>query len=1142
MTAGREDIAEVHTFPELVRYLRDQLDWPISASDFEDLVFDYSADDLGIDPRNAAKIVEIKRLRPLSTRQPWGIFFVKFEPKRLPVVALRRILSGVALKKRASANSSDHVAWAVSDLLFISNYGEGDSRQISFAHFSQDPTAQSLPTLKVLGWDNLDTPLHLDAVAAKLTSSLVWPTDDTDLAAWRSTWESAFTLRHREVVTTSREMAIRLARLARAIRDRITTALTIETSSGPLTQLMGAVRASLVHDLDGDGFADVYAQTIAYGLLSARIADPEAVTAGDLAGHMRTNPLLRDLMQTFLRVGGNQRSIGGPGIDFDELGVAEVVDLLNKKNMEAVLRDFGDRNPEEDPVIHFYELFLKEYDERQRTQRGVFYTPRQVVSYIVRSIDSLLRTEFSLGDGLADISTWAEVSARNDGLLTPVGLDPELAFVQILDPATGTGTFLVEVIALIHRTMVDKWRKQGHSEGEIVDFWNEYVPLHLLPRLHGYELLMAPYAIAHLKVGLKLHETGYRFDSDQRARIYLTNSLEPAEDYSDRFDFAIPALAHEARAVNEVKRDGRFTVVVGNPPYAGVSSNMSEGAQRMVDAYRTVDGAALNERKLWLQDDYVKFIRKAQTIIDGSRVGIVGYITNHGYLDNPTFRGMRQSLMGTFHRLRLLDLHGNANKRERPPDGMVDKNVFDIRQGVAILLATRLGSNVEIKHADLWGSRESKYEWFEAHDVGNTSFAPITPGSPFYFFEPENGDHREEYEAGFKLTEAMPLFGLGFQTSRDHLVVAFNQRELEERIDRFLAPHLSDAEVRDEFFHGKVVADYAAGDTRQWSLSEARLSLREDQTWPKAIRFCLYRPFDRRVILYDKRMVDWPRPEVLGHLLEPNLCLIANRQSKEDFAVLCSIDIPERKIAAVYDASSTFPLYLYPDADTLELEEQRVPNLSPAFLRAIATSLGVQQGRPSGMPAGVTPEDILFYVYSVFHSPGYRNRYAEFVKVDFPRLPLPTSLAVLRDLADIGDDLVALHLMKSRVLDRPITTYEGPTNPEVGRFAWSSGTLWLDAAVTKQGELAQSGAFHGLPQDVWDFHIGGYRVCEKWLKDRKGRVLSKEDISHYQRIVVAIFETIRLMNEVDQAIDKHGGWPNAFVASYPPELAGSTST
>ena len=571
-TDHRERLARIRRFDQLVAYLRDELGWPIDSDDFEELIFEYTPEELGIDTKNAAKIQEIKRLRPLVPGQPWGIFFVKFEPKRLPVVALRRILSQVALKKRASANKSERQAWAADDLLFVSNYGEGEERRITFAHFSKPQDGHDLPTLKVLGWDNLDTPLHLDAVARELSAHLAWPDDEDDPDAWRERWRAAFTLRYREVITTSKELSERLAELARSIRDRIRTALAIETEAGPLTKLMKAFRTALVHDLDEARFADMYAQTIAYGLLSARITDPARRTADDFAAHMRTNPFLRELMETFLRVGGHHGKAGGQSIDFDEVGVSEVVDLLDQAKMEDVVRDFGDRNPQEDPVIHFYEHFLAAYDKKQKVSRGVFYTPRPVVSYIVRSVDELLRNDFRLSDGLADTTTWGEMAKRHKELKIPEGTPPGQAFVQILDPATGTGTFLVEVIDLIHKTMVEEWKAQGHGKKKIEALWNDYVPRDLLPRLHGYELLMAPYAIAHLKIGLKLYETGYLFESDERAQVYLTNALEPPGDGQLMLDF-LPALAHEAKAVNEIKRKHRFTVVIGNPPYSGLSSN-----------------------------------------------------------------------------------------------------------------------------------------------------------------------------------------------------------------------------------------------------------------------------------------------------------------------------------------------------------------------------------------------------------------------------------------------------------------------------------------------------------------------------------------------------------------------------------------
>ncbi len=648
-TNHRAKLATIKRFDQLIAYLRDEMGWPIARDSFEqveDLFYDFTAEELGIDPKTAAKIQEIKRLRPLSPRQPWGIFFVKFEPKRLPVVALRRILSQVALKKRASANSAERAAWAADDLLFVSNYGEGDERQISFAHFSGAKDGHDLPTLKVLGWDNRDTALHLDAVARELTQHLAWPDDHADADNWRKRWRAAFTLGHREVVTTSKELSIRLAELARNIRDRIKTAIAIETEKGPLTKLMKAFKEALVHDLDADSFADMYAQTVAYGLLSARIADPHKKTADDFAAHMRTNPFLRELMETFLKVGGRRGKAGGPGIDFDELGVSDVVELLDSANMEAVVRDFGDRNRDEDPVMHFYELFLSEYNKRLKVQRGVFYTPQPVVSYIVRSVHELLQTEFGLSDGLADTTTWGEMLQKIPGLtLPPLTDDPgekraiasDEPFVQILDLATGTATFLVEVIDVIYRTLESKWKQQRLTDVQLRAAWNDYVLKHLLPRLHGFELMMAPYAIAHMKIGLKLAETGYRFAADERARIYLTNALEPKVRQLSQTGF--DALAHEAAAVNEIKWYKRFTVLIGNPPYSA-SISEPEWLLRRLDDWKQ----GLNETKSDLNREEWKFLRLAQHYCITAGIGIVGVIINRDFLDGIVKRRMREHL------------------------------------------------------------------------------------------------------------------------------------------------------------------------------------------------------------------------------------------------------------------------------------------------------------------------------------------------------------------------------------------------------------------------------------------------------------------------------------------------------------------
>ncbi len=1129
-TDHRAKLATIRRFDQLVAYLRDEMGWPIARDSFEDvddLFYDFTADELGIDPKTAAKIQSIKRLRPLSPRQPWGIFFVKFEPRKLPVVALRRILSQVALKKRASANSAERTAWAADDLLFVSNYGEGDERQISFAHFSKAADGHDLPTLKVLGWDNLDTALHLDAVAKELTQHLAWPDNDADVEAWRQRWGAAFTLRHREVVTTSKELSIRLAELARAIRDRIKTALTIETERGPLTKLMKAFKEALVHDLDAGGFADMYAQTIAYGLLSARIADPLKKTADDFAGHMRTNPFLKELMETFLTIGGRRGKAGGPGIDFDELGVSEVVELLDDTNMEAVVRDFGDRNPQEDPVIHFYELFLKEYDAKKRMQRGVFYTPRPVVSYIVRSVDELLRTEFGLDDGLADTTTWGEMAQRHKDLKIPEGTRPEQTFVQILDPATGTGTFLVEVIDLIYRTLVAKWKAQGHGEKKIEPLWNEYVPKHLLPRLHAYELLMAPYAIAHLKIGLKLYETGYRFGSDERARIYLTNALEPAHDFSGRFEFAIPALAHEAQAVNEIKRKQRFTVVIGNPPYSGTSANRGEWIQTSVRKYYTIDGEPLDERNpKWLLDDYVKFMRLDEMAIESSGVGIVGVITNHGFLANPTFRGLRYSLLETFNRIDVLDLHGNQKRREESPTGVPDDNVFDIQQGVGISLLRRTpdrngGSTPQsssVNHSELWGARALKYQVLSRATASTVHARPLSLRSGFWLLVPQDQATLAEYERFVSLTDLFVVHGVGMTTARDHVVIDFDTAPLLERI------------VSAQRFSGtdsEFCSFLDIPEKKGWDIGRTRQRLRAERHLEQHLTAVAYRPFDNRIIFYDDSLVWRTVKQVMRHMLAGrNIALVSARSNKSSSMdhFFCTRLIMETKYGEATTQSCLFPLFTFPDDDGLRLNSGPQPNFESNLLRSWKKRLSADGGEEPN------PEALLAYLYGVCYSETYRSRYAEFLKIDFPRLPLTDNVELFRNLARAGAELVALHVMESPSLQRFSTTYTGPKNPEVGRVGWSDDTVWLNAPATKRGQSATPGTigFRGVPKSVWNFHIGGYQVCEKWLKDRKGRTLSKDDIAHYQKIVVALNETIRLMREIDVVIGQHGGWPGAF--------------
>lgn len=1111
------DIRKVRTFEQLLEYLADELEWPVEEMTVEELTFDYDPEnDLGLDPKTAAKIRSIKQLREVDPRQPFGIFFVEFEPRSLPVVALRRILARLVTRKRASANPADRKSWEQDDLLFISACGEDSTRRIDFAHFAPD-AQNGLPTLRVLGWDADDRQLKADHIVATLREKLAWPeAGELNINEWRIRWREAFVLRPREVIETSKALAIRLADLARSIRERVKASIAIETENGPLRKLMRAFRESLIHDLKEDDFADMYAQTIAYGLLSARISRPGAIVADNLVDMVPiTNPFLKELLGTFINLGGRKWSAEEGrivGIDFDELGVNEVVETLRQTNMEAVLRDFDNRNPQEDPVIHFYELFLKEYDAKKRMQRGVFYTPKPVVSYIVRSVHELLQTEFGLEDGLADTATWGDMLARNPHLKLPEvetidpqtrragqrPIDPSTPFVQILDPATGTATFLVEVIEVIHTTMLEKWKREG-VRGELFlnQKWNEYVPRHLLPRLHGYELMMAPYAIAHMKIGLKLFETGYEFASDERARVYLTNALEPPRQFQATFDIA--ALAHEADAVNRVKRESRFTVVIGNPPYAKLSSNLAPAAVGFVEPFRYLDGERITERgalahEINLQDDYVKFYGFMFRSITDAGVGLGSFISNFRYLDSTSLRGYRQYVLQHFGRVHVLNLGGHIADRNTLDD--VDENVFDIEQGVAVgafVRPTSSAAATTVQYGRLYGTRQSKSDLLAASVNADLCPDAVAPRSPFYTFRPAGGVEEDEFRAWPSLDQMFPDNSGCVITSRDNLAIGFTRDELLATIRRFAASGPGDLQIQREIgFSVKA----------KWDVEACKRLIRRHGVSESLVRPILYRPFDIRYIYYLPQLLDTPSRPVSELLTDGDNCVLLTPKIKTTPVfchVLASRHTAEKKACSHDRATQMFPLW------TRTLGGRTSNVTSQQFLA----------NQHDG------PDVVLGYIYAILHSHGYRQRYGQVLREVFPHIPPIKNSKIAQVLSDLGSEIVSLHLLESSIVETPIATYRGLRSPAIDKVSYSSETVWLDKTKTS--------SFVGVPEEVWNFHIGGYQVCHKWLKDRKGRTLSDEDIAHYQKIVVALKETIRIMAEIDEVIDAHGGWPGAFV-------------
>ena len=1023
--------------------------------------------------------------------------------------------------------------WETGDLLFVSKYGDDEHRQISFAHFTAAEGGLRMPALKVLGWDDRDTALHLDAVAEDLVEHLSWPDDDEDIDGWRRQWRAAFTQRHREVVATAVELSERLAVLAKAIRRRIRATLAIESETGHITMLMRSVQEAMAHDMDADGFADMYAQTVAYGLLSARITDRTDGRNLDIAEHIRTNPLLRGLMEALLPTTQEESGSRAGAIDFDELGLLEIVELLDAANMDAVVRDFGDRNPQEDPVIHFYESFLHHYDPEQRTRRGVFYTPQPVVSYIVRSADALLRSEFGLEDGLADTATWQEMIDRTGDLEMPDGVSPGEDFVRILDPATGTGTFLVEVVDTVQQTLVIKWREQGRGEAAIASLWNEYVRRHLLPRLHGYEIMMAPYAIAHLKLSLKLYETGYRFDTEERAQVYLTNTLEPPHDFTGCLGITIPALARETHAVNTVKKNRRFTVVIGNPPYSGHSVNKRDSAQALIEDYKSgcPELAQAGQAK-WLSDDYVKFVSYAQKRIASTGTGIVGFVTNHGYLDNRTFRGMRHNLKETFDKICVLDMHGNAKKGERAPDGSKDENVFDIQQGVAVGVFIRSPQRAgeDVCHADLWGRDDRKCEWLGVNDVAKVGWSRLKSNSPLYLFvpRPRDGDLFMEYSGMWSLPDIFSgLRSSGITTTHDRFAISWTREEAESKIERFLATESED-EAR---------SIWRLCRQGQWNYGRAKRKLATGD-WRRRVAPILYRPFDLRITVLDRNVaVLRSESPVMKHMRAgDNLGLITCRQQSQVGVGWqhCGVTKWVIDLCTLSDKTKgnnfIFPVYLRPTNGLPHDRTRREHNLNAEFVSMFASAVEMdfapQDG--AGRVTRFGPEDVFHYLYAVLHSPEYRRRYADFLRSDFPRVPLPGSSRLFVEMARLGARLTAVHLMETDDQELGSTWSNvgvgaGSDRVEkvryVGPVGSDAGKVWINRHAYCEG----------VAPEVWDFGIGGYRPAEKWLKDRKGRTLTNGDARHYSKILASLRDTMSLMTDVDEVIGRHGGWPDAFT-------------
>jgi predicted helicase len=888
-----------------------------------------------------------------------------------------------------------------------------------------------------------------------------------------------------QTIRSSKRLAEMMAGKARMLADVITKALVSDekhNEDSSLKEQMQGFKDILIHDITPKAFADVYAQTIAYGMFAARLHDPTLPTfsrqeAAELIP--KSNPFLRKLFGY----------IAGPDIDDRILWIVDdLVEIFLACNVEELLKNHGKSTAMQDPIIHFYETFLSEYDPALRKARGVWYTPEPVVNFIVRAVDDILKTEFDLPMGLADTSK-TKIKTRIQGHNKEV--EQEVHRVQILDPATGTGTFLAEVVQHIYQQFEGQ---QG--------IWSNYVENHLIPRLNGFELLMASYAMAHLKLDLLFTETGYRPTKNQRFRIYLTNSLE--EHHADTGTLFANWLSTEANEANHIKRDTPVMCVIGNPPYSVSSTNKSEWIEKLTADYKK----DLNERNIQpLSDDYIKFIRFGQHFIDKNGSGILAYISNNSFVDGIIHRQMRKHLLESFDKIYILDLHGNAKKKEVAPDGSPDQNVFDIMQGVSINIFVKTGKKktgelAEVLHQDVQGKRDFKYDFLATNSIGLINWKKLDLDLPNYTFKKIDNDSYSLYSKGFSIDTLFSLNATGVKTERDSFTIQFDENKIKQIIGDLRL--LSIEEIRRKYQLEK--------DGRDWQLAFAKKDVINNQHQVTKI---LYRPFDNRFTSYSgitKGFMAYPRERIMSHVVKGNLLFVStrlNRGLSQGYNFISNSILDLHLLDSAADSLQAFPLYIYNEINSqikIDQSNQRTPNFNKEILNQIVEKMSLKFTNEKEEKVGsFAPIDLLDYIYAVLHSPIYREKYKEFLKIDFPHVPYPTDVEKFWQLVKLGGEIRQLHLLESPTVNKYITKYLVDGNNIVVKPKYENGKVYIN----------ESQYFENVPQVAWEFYIGGYQPAQKWLKDRKDRELSFEDILHYQKIIVALTETDRLMKEID---------------------------
>lgn len=1014
-----KSIKEVHNLETLLRYCTEKLDWNIDLECFdnpEDLVFDFDAEDLGIKEEEFASVNSFQELRPLVENQPWGIFCVDFESKKLDVGAMRKILNALIPRQK----NLDHKTWECDNLLFLCFWGETSFRTIGFVSFHKEEN--TLPTLHTIYCTPaIESRDQIENFESRI-SIFKWPSS-LDKETWINAWKKAFKTRSGQVIRNARALTESLAEEALTISLNLQHTYNVEDKNGTIHKLFSRFNHALNISLSVNDFTSMYAQTIVYGLFSARCmcSNVDTFNAKTAVENIPcTNPLLIELLTECCSSEGSMQ--------FDELETNELVELLRVADIDNIIADFNRRTGfgKEDPIAIFYEDFLDIYEKEEKKRRGVYYTSAAIVDFIVKSIKEILKSEFNCDKGFLDDS------------------------LSILDPAVGTGTFLRRIIL----EAFDDFK--SNSEITMGD-WTKHVEESLLTRLTGFEFMMAPYAIAHLKLAMALKDTGYTFPQGQRLQVFLANSLMPNCDKKD----AIDPLEKETVAA-ATARNHTINVVLGNPPYRTDSVNQGKWIMTLMQDFKCEPGTTerLNERNpKVVNDDYVKFIRLAEEIIKDKPKAIVAYIIPHGYLDNLTFRGMRWNVLHHFNKLYVLDLHGNAMGREVLDTQERDENVFDIQQGVCISFfikdADIKSDQAEIYYADLCGSRKNKYTYLLQHSFSEINWKKVLPVAPYYFFKPKDLSNQAEYEQGVSLADLFPHHNGGVKTHHDAELISFTP---------FDTPY--------------------------------------DQLYD-------YRPFDIRHINYDCNKVERNRYVTMKHMINhDNYGLVIDRQVFTDnwsHIQIVKNMIDNRLHYSRHGIPELCPMLLFNENDC-------VPNVSYELVRKFKEIISMdfsavlveQSDRFDVL-------DLFDYCYAVLNSSEYIEKYYEQLIIGFPRVPFPRNRDAFVNLVQAGAYLRKLHLLESHVDNKLEIRFLGRGDNVIKKISYKNERVFIN----------NSQYFTNITNDIFEFCFAGYHGLNKWFKDRKGMRLTEEDISHVIKVYNIFNLTEEFTPRIDEILNEY---------------------